>query len=141
MKSFLLPVIVSGYLIGCAATSPELVGNTRAPVPASEVKIYSQLPAAYEQIANLNASSKSLFRAGGEKSTDKVIERLKEQAGKLGANGLVLQGFTDQQSASLGTGVGSGSASRSSAVGVGVGGSLGLFKKTGRAAAIFVPPG
>ena len=126
---------------GCAPTSQVLVGKARPAISASDVKIYSHAPAVFEEIATLNASSKSVFGPGGQKSVDKVIGRLKEQAAKLGANGVVLEGFSDHESGSLGTGVGSDSYSRSSAVGVGVGGSLGLFKKTGRGLAIFVPAG
>lgn len=118
-----------------------LVGKARPAISASEVKIYSHAPPVFKEVATLNASSKSVFGPGGQKSVDKVIGRLKEQAAKLGANGVVLEGISDQESGSVGTGVGSDSYSRSSAVGVGVSGSLGLFKKTGRGLAIFVPPG
>jgi hypothetical protein len=57
----------------------------------------------------------------------------------VGANGLILEGFSDVATGSVGTGVGSQSYGRSSAVGVGVGGGIGIFKKTGQARAIFVP--
>src|SRR5664280_926553 len=56
---------------------------------------------------------------------DKVIERLKEQAEKLGANGIILERFSDRETGSVRTGVGSDSYSRNSSVGGGVGGSLG----------------
>jgi hypothetical protein len=65
-----------------------------------------------------------------------------QQAAALGANGLILEGFSDRETASPGTGTGAASQSysRNTAVGVGVGGSFGIFKKTGQARAIFVPP-
>ncbi len=88
----------------------------------------------------LDATSKSAFGPGGQKSVDKVIERLKLEAAKLGANGIILEGFSDAETGSIGSGVGSDSYSGSSAVGVGVGGSLGIFKKTGHGEAIYVPP-
>jgi hypothetical protein len=72
---------------------------------------------------------------------DKVIERLKAQAAQLGANGIILEGLTDRETGAIGTGVGSESYSRDSSVGVGVAGSLGIFKKTGKGRAIYVPPG
>ncbi len=87
----------------------------------------------------LYASSDSVLGTGGQKSVDKVIERLKLEAAKLGANGVVLEGFRDSETGSLGTGVGSESFSGHSAVGVGVGGSLGIHKKTGHRDAIYVP--
>ena len=94
----------------------------------------------FEEIALLNASTSHMFTPGGQKTIDEVIEKLKEQAAKLGANGVLLEGFSDRQTGSLGTGVGGGSASSNSAVGVGVGGSMGIYKKNGQGRAIFVPP-
>ena len=81
-----------------------------------------------------------LEQVAGQKTTDKVIDQLKAPAAKLGANGLILEGFGERETASIGTGVGSESYSRSSAVRVGASGSFGVFKKTGKARAIFVPP-
>jgi hypothetical protein len=128
-------------LAACAAPSSHiLVGTARPAIPPDQVRIYSYPPPAYEDVAILSASSKSVFNPGGQKAMDKVIERLKEQAAQLGANGIILEGLTDSQTGSIGAGGGSESYSRSSSVGVGVGGSLGIFKKTGKGRAIFVPP-
>jgi hypothetical protein len=127
-----------------ACTAPQsfvLTGTARPPISPAEVKIYSRPPPTFEEIAILNASSNSVFSPGGQSTVDKVIQRLKEQAAKLGANGIILEGFSDRETGSLGTGVGSSSVSNNSAVGVGVGGSLGIYKKSGQGRAIYVPPG
>src|SRR5450432_3280473 len=128
-------------LAACASDTIVLTGTARPPISAADVKIYSHPPAEFEEIAILNASKSSAFTTGGQKTVDKVIAGLKEQAGKLGANGIILEGFSDSQTGSVGSGVGSSSVSSNSAVGVGVGGSLGIYKKTGHGRAIFVPPG
>lgn len=128
-------------LAACATDSVVVTGTARAPIPAAEVRIYSRPPAVFEEIAILNASKNSAFTTGGQKTVDKVIEGLKSQAAKVGANGVILDGFSDNQTGSVGSGVGSSSVSSNSAVGVGVGGSLGIYKKTGHGVAIFVPPG
>jgi hypothetical protein len=125
----------------CASDSVVLLGAARPPISPAEVKIYSHPPAAFEEIAILNASKNSAFTTGGQKTVDKVVEGLKEQAAKLGANGVILEGFSDSQTGSVGSGVGSSSVSSNSAVGVGVGGALGIYKKTGHGRAIYVPPG
>jgi hypothetical protein len=117
-----------------------LVGAARPPITPDQVKIYSRPPPQFTDIAMLDASSKSVFTTGGQKSTDTVIERLKIEAAKLGANGVILEGFSEAETGSIGSGVGSDSYSRNSAVGVGVGGSLGIWKKTGHGEAIYVPP-
>src|ERR1700761_6497841 len=127
-------------LCGCAPSTHVLVGQARPPISPDQVKIYSHPPTYFQEVAVLDASSKSAFGTGGQKSVDKVIERLKIEAAKLGANGVILEGFQDAQTGSIGSGVGSDSYSSHSAVGVGVGGSLGIYKKTGHGEAIYVPP-
>lgn len=136
-----LATIFAMGLAACAPSSHILVGAARPPISPSEVRIYPQPPPTFEQIAILSASANSMFGTGGQGSVDKVIQRLKEQAAKLGANGIILEGMSDRETGSLGGGSGSSSYSRNSAVGVGVGGSLGIFKKTGQGRAIFVPSG
>ena len=128
-------------LAACASDSIVLTGAARPPISPTAVRIYSHPPAVFEEIAILNTSKSSAFSTGGQKTVDKVIAGLKEQAAKLGANGIVLEGFSDSQTGSVGSGVGSSSVSSNSAVGLGVGGSLGIYKKTGHGRAIFVPPG
>lgn len=127
-------------LAACATDSVVITGTARPPISPADVKIYSRQPPVFEEIAILNASKNSAFTAGGQKTVDKVIAGLKEQAAKVGANGLILEGFSDRQTGAVGSGVGSSSVSSNSAVGVGVGGSLGIYKKTGHGVAIFVPP-
>jgi hypothetical protein len=124
----------------CAPSSHILVGTPRPAISATEVRVYTAPPPQAQQIALLDAHSDSVFGPGGQKSIDKVIERLKAQAAQLGANGIVLGDVSDRQTGSLGTGVGSSSYSGNSAVGVGVGGSLGIYKKSGKATAVYVPP-
>jgi hypothetical protein len=139
-RHFWLLVTAFAVLAGCAPSSHVLVGVARSPISPADVKIYSHAPPQFEEVAILNASSKSVFTPGGQSAIDKVVQRLKEQAAKLGANGLILEDFSDRETGSLGTGVGGSSYSRNSSVGVGVGGSLGIFSKTGKGRAIYVPP-
>ena len=137
----LLTLLVALCIAACSTPNTVIVtGTARQPIAAADVKIYSHPPPVFEEVAMLNASSSHMFTTGGQQTVDKVIADLKEQAAKLGANGVILEGFSDSQTGSLGTGVGSSSASGNSAVGVGVGGSLGIYKKTGHGRAIFVEP-
>jgi uncharacterized protein YbjQ (UPF0145 family) len=138
-RLFVLAGIATLALGACATDSVVLTGTARPPISPGDVKIYSRPPVAFEEIAILNASKSSAFTTGGQKTVDKVIAGLKEQAAKLGANGVILEGFSDSQTGSVGSGVGSSSYSNNSAVGVGVGGSLGIYRKTGHGVAIFVP--
>jgi hypothetical protein len=141
MIRFAALALLATGLAACAPSSHVLVGTAHPPILPSEVKLYLQPPPTFEQIAILNASSNSMFGTGGQGSVDKVIQRLKVEAAKVGANGIILEGMSDRETGSLGGGSGSTSYSGNSAVGVGVGGSLGIFKKTAQGRAIFVPPG
>ena len=132
-------LLLTLVITACAPSSHILTGKARPPISPDQVKIYSSPPPQFEEIALLDASSKSAFGPGGQKSVDKVIERLKLQAAQLGANGIILGDLADRETGSIGAGGGSDSYSRSSAVGVGVGGSVGIYKKTGKGTAIYVP--
>ncbi len=127
-------------LAACASSRYMLTGTARPPISPMEVKIYSQSPPAYQEIAVIDASSKSMFAPGGQKAMDKVVARLRARAARLGANGLILEGFSDDEDLSLGGGVGADSYSRRSSISLGAGASLGVFKKTGKGLAIYVAP-
>ena len=139
IRLFPLITVLAIGLAACAPSSHILVGAARPPISPSEVKIYLKPPPSFQEIAILNASANSMG-TGGQGSVDTVIQRLKEQAAKLGANGILLEGMSDRETGSLGGGSGSTSYSSNSAVGVGLGASLGIFKKTGEGRAIYVPP-
>jgi hypothetical protein len=128
----------AALLAACASSSHVLVGAARAPITPEQVKIYLQPPAQYEQIATLDASS-GTFLINDQKKTDKAILRLKQEAAKLGANGILLEGVEKQQSGSIGLGLGGASFGNSSAAGGGVGTSGGLYVKAARGLAIYVP--
>jgi hypothetical protein len=133
---------VSGAILvlaACASTSHVLVGTPRAPIAPDSVRVYVQPPPKYEQIAQIDASSKGSLALTGQQNMDKAVARMKEEAAKLGANGILLQGVEDQQSGAIGTGVGNSSYSGNSAVGVGVGGSFGIYNKVAHGLAIYVP--
>lgn len=126
-------------LAACATTSHVITGKPRAPIDPSQVTLYSSAPPKYEEIAVIDASSRSSFAFGDQKKMDAVIERLKREAASLGANGVLLQhtgsdGGGGGVGAGIGTGVGGG--------GVSIGTSIFTTSanKTGRALAIYVPP-
>jgi hypothetical protein len=132
--------LVSVLLGSCATSSHVLVGTPRSPISPDLVKVYTQPPAKYEQIAIIDANSSGSMALTSQQNMDKAVERMKAQAAKLGANGILLQGVQDQQSGAIGTGVGSSSYGSRSAVGGGVGGSFGIYNKAATGLAIYVTP-
>lgn len=139
LSSRFLPIAyVATALWGCSSSSHVIVGTTRPPTSPEQVKVYTRPPEKYEEIAILEASSKASFSLGDQRKTDKVIERLKIEAAKLGANGVLLQGMSDQSAGSIGTGLGSASVSRNTAFGSGIDFSTGMVNKAGKGLAIYV---
>jgi len=94
-KSIVLLIVM--ILVGCHPVSHIIVGETRAPVIPSQVKIYLDYPEEYEKIALIDAGSNFAFKDPEilftwQSKMNKVIERLKIEAAQLGANGVVMVG-------------------------------------------------
>ena len=132
---------MAATLASCATSSQVLTGVPRSPILPAAVKVYTQAPQSFEEIAVLGASRKSVSSAGGERAIAKMIEAMRTQAAQLGANGLLLEDFSESDPVAIGTGVGSQTYTHNASIDVGVGGSLGVIKKIARARAIFVPAG
>jgi hypothetical protein len=68
---------------------------------------------AYEVRGNRNSRilEQRFLDLTAQGKADKVIERMKDEAAKLGANGILLQGFGDQQTGTVGGAYGSSTAS------------------------------
>jgi hypothetical protein len=71
---------------------------------------------------------------------DVVIERLKKEAAKVGANGILLYGVGDQAGGSVGAGISTETNSPHSPYGLGFGASAFFFDKSGDGVAIYVEP-
>ncbi|HKD55654.1 MAG TPA: hypothetical protein VKB72_15680 [Steroidobacteraceae bacterium] len=127
-------------LTGCSTSSHVMLGPARPPISPESVRIYTVPPESYEQIASLNATSQGTMALTSQQNMDAAMARLKNEAAKLGANGILLQTVQDQQSGSIGLGGGSSSYGGNSATGVGVGGSFGITNKAVTGLAIYVPP-
>lgn len=141
MKRILL-VLALG-LAGCATSSHVLTGAARPAISPDQVKLYSEPPQGrYDQIAVIDAISSQSFAFSSQQKTDKVIARLKEEAAKLGANGIVLQGIASETSGggvSVG-GYGGSYGGGHVGIGTGVGVSIPTTRKNGNALAIYVYP-
>ena len=94
-KSIVLLIVM--ILVGCVPVSHIIVGEARDPLSPSQVKIYSDFPEDYKKIALIDAGSNFAFKDPAilftwQSKMNKVIERLKIEAAKLGANGVVIVG-------------------------------------------------
>lgn len=131
----LLLLVAALVFVSSACTltrgSSVVVGNRRAPIDASQVKLYLQAPAKYEQIAILSADARNAF-ASQQNLSDNTVERLKKEAAEVGANGILLTGVENVQQGSTGVAfVNTGSQ-------IVTGASNAVMGKEGKGIAIFV---
>jgi hypothetical protein len=89
MKNFSFAVLL--FLVGCATGSHVVTGSARPAIDPAGVKIYAAMPANAEVIGLVNSSNSSLTKQVGMNS---VLEKIKLEAAKIGANGVVV---TDQK--------------------------------------------
>jgi hypothetical protein len=131
-------IALLSMMAACATSSRTLTGSPRAPLSPADVRVYTQVPQSFEEIAVLDASRKSVTTAGGLRAVEKMIDTMKSQAAEVGANGVLLEDLSDSNAIALGTGVGSQTYTHNASINLGIGGSLGVVKKTVKARAIFV---
>jgi len=83
--------------LGCASSSGSILvtGTPRTPTLPSQIVLYTTPPPEYELIGSINASSNAGWTQ--QDSLDYAVERLKIEAAKVGANGVVIK-YQGQQS-------------------------------------------
>ena len=87
-------------LVACASGSSIVTGTKRASIEPRQVKLYLEPPAKYEVIAIVNASSDAGWTE--QDSVDYAVEELKNQAAKLGANGVLIEATGERTSMLVG---------------------------------------
>ncbi|MGO4262476.1 hypothetical protein [Lysobacter sp. TAB13] len=143
MRRLVLLAAMTSMLAACAS-SHVITGQPRPPVPVSQVRVYfAPPPSRYEEIAQLQSNS-GAFTYGEQNKTNSVLNKLREEAAKLGANGVLFQGTEDGYGGtgvSVGAGGGSYGGGRHFSGG-GVGISISPRQKFARGVAIYVlnPP-
>jgi len=140
-KAFAIVASLAFAAISGCVSSHVIVGTVRPAISPDLVQIYLHPPAGkYEEIALLDSSSRNSFSFSAQGKTNAVIARLKGEAAKLGANGILLNGVSDQAAGSVSSGFGTASASGHTATGFGFGTSGTVFVKSGSGLAIYVEP-
>jgi len=110
------------FLFGCASGSHVITGQQLPEIEVDQVTIFEEAPIFdYEVIGTVRAASDNGFTEDSRK--EKATQELKEQAAKIGANGVILDEVTQLSFRRLGTGVGI-SAGSSGGVGTSIGSSF-----------------
>lgn len=136
----LLPLLfAAAFAGGCAGTSHVMLAPPRPAIAPEQVRVYfSPPPGRYQEIAVLETAS-GPFTYGEQRKTEAVLAKLRAEAAKLGANGVLLQGMAGTgRDGRVGVGVGAGSFAGHTRVGGGVGVDITAAPKRARAIAIHV---
>jgi hypothetical protein len=94
------------FVAGCGTTRTIMVGEARPAISVQSVRVYEMPPRHYERIAIINSSGGTswIFRDRG--LMDEAVAKLRDEAARLGANGLLLQQVYDEPAGGLSIGVG-----------------------------------
>lgn len=127
-------------LLAACATSSMMVGQARPPIDPSQVRIYnSPPPGGFEEIAVIETASGPVTY-GEQNKLNAVLQNLREEAAKVGANGVLLQGTANGYGGtSVGVGAGGGSYGGSGFSSGGIGVSISPKTKYATGTAIYVP--
>ena len=129
-------------MAGCSSTSRVMLGPTYPPLSPEQVRIYYQSPPRYREIALLETESGG-FTYGEQNKTNAVLNKLRVEAARLGANGVLFQGTQNGYGGSgVGVGIGGGHFGGHGGFSGSVGVDLSPSQKHARGMAIFVtdPP-
>ena len=143
LRALAVAALCAVLLAGCASTSKVMISPPRPAIAPEQVRVYfAPPPGRYVEIALLETSS-GAFTYGEQNKMDSVLGKLRAEAARLGANGVLVQDTASGYGgSSVGIGVGGGSFGRRSHVGGGIGVSISPTPKYARAIASHVdnPP-
>lgn len=96
-------VLATTFITGCAITNETslLVGQARPATTPDKVKLYTKPPAKYEEIAMVSADAAHDFMTK-QALMEKSVALIKEQAAKVGANGVLIENLGDFYTGSSG---------------------------------------
>jgi uncharacterized protein YbjQ (UPF0145 family) len=116
---YLTVLMLPVFLFGCSSGSHVITGQQLPEIEVDQVAVFEKAPSFdYKVIGTVLAASDNGFTEDSRK--EKATNELKEQAAKIGANGVILDEVTQLSFRRLGSGIGISGGSRS-----GVGASIG----------------
>ena len=130
-------ILATLVLSGCA-TSTVMLGEARTPTHPDSVKIYRTAPAGFEEIALISSDDRGAFNISEQGRTNTTINRMKREAAKLGANGILLTELGTEVSGYTTTGNATAHAYGNSATAFGSSTSIPIKRTVGQSVAIWV---
>ncbi len=108
--SFIVALAIAS-IAGCTIMDGNTIvtGNARPAISPDEVRIYRTAPDNFEEIAIVYASAGHDFKKDSALMNE-ALQRLKEEAAKVGANGIILTVIDERDAPSVTTSYGSATA-------------------------------
>jgi hypothetical protein len=95
----ILPIVALAFA-SCTSTHV-MVGTARPPTDPATVRIFHTPPAKYEEIALVQSDNLGTSGFTQQGRVNSAMKRLRENAAKLGANGIILKGIEDGGGATM----------------------------------------
>jgi len=108
----LVIILMLTVISGCTIIDGNSIvtGNTRSSIAVETVRLYRKAPEKYEEIAIISASAGHDFKKNSSLMNSAIL-RLKQEAAKVGANGILLSIVDERDTPSVTTSYGSATAS------------------------------
>ncbi len=83
-----MTLLAFAFISGCTTGSAVVIGQERSPIDPAAVTLYDDPPADYEVVGTVEAAS-NFFLISTEPAQERAFAELKEQAARIGANGVI----------------------------------------------------
>ena len=93
-------------LAAFASASTTMVGEARPPISPDRVKVYMEAPSKFDRIAIIRKGSGGAWAFSDQSQVDEAIAKIRVEAAKVGANGILLQVIETNSGGGIGIGVG-----------------------------------
>lgn len=105
---FVFIALVFIFSSGCTIIDGNAIvtGDTKAAISSEQVRLYRSAPESYKEIAFVSASAGHDFKKGSS-LLKSAIERLKQEAAKIGANGVIVTEINERDEPNVTTSYGS----------------------------------
>ena len=106
LPRLLLVTLALSVLASYVSASTVMVGDPRPPTDPNNVKVYMETPRHFDRIAIIRKGSGGSWAFSDQSQVDEAIAKIRIEAAKVGANGILLQVIETDSRGGVGIGIG-----------------------------------
>jgi hypothetical protein len=106
LSRLLLVTLAACVLASYVSASTIMVGEPRPPTNPAYVKVYMETPRKFDRIAIIRKGSSGSWAFSDQGQVDEAIAKIRVEAAKVGANGILLQVIETNSGGGVGIGIG-----------------------------------